>query len=132
VIAIHIEKKHSYFVLDDRRLQICRNDNSKQWTIKLEGIHSHTKRNALAYNPSQYGFLERGKYMVSGMHWDNSLKLHHTKNGELLKSVIWHNDMVSVVWCGSEVLVVGSADSTISVWRAPTSPFDIQEFLRLY
>jgi WD40 repeat protein len=66
------------------------------------------------------------------MHCDKTFKIHNTKNGELLKSVFWHSDMVSVVWTGGETLAIGSIDTTVSIWRAPTCPYDITEFGRFY
>lgn len=56
---------------------------------------------------------------MSGAHWDTSFKIHETKKGELLRSVFVHDAPVTAVAVDGEHLVVGSADSLLSVWKAP-------------
>ena len=66
------------------------------------------------------------------MHWDNSFKLHKTANGELLRTVVHHIDQVTVISASTEYIIVGSYDTTLSVWRVPSSPHEIQEFQSKY
>ena len=62
-----------------------------------------------------------GKYIVSGGHWDNSLRIYSLQKGRNVASVVRHIDFVTCVTASGPYLMSGSLDTTSIVWDISAS-----------
>lgn len=84
----------------------------EHWSYLLE---SYIKDNNI-YTLSQSNFtLLRENTVVSGMHMDNSIKLHNLK-GQLLKSLTHHCAVVTCLASTDDTFLSGSIDTSIAMW----------------
>jgi hypothetical protein len=60
--------------------------------------------------------LVRESLLVSGMHMDLSFKCHNLK-GKLIRSIYHHCGVVTCVTSAKELLLTGSLDTSIAVWK---------------
>ena len=70
-----------------------------------------------------------GKFIVSGGHWDNSLRIFSLNKGKNVASVVRHIDFVTCVTASGPYIMSGSLDTTSIVWDVAasiTSPKPIQ------
>jgi len=60
-----------------------------------------------------------GRTLLSGGHWDNSVKCIDVESSKIIQSVNTHKDVVSCVVLGEDgrTLVTGSVDTTVVVWK---------------
>ena len=72
-------------------------------------------------SPLQPGscLLLHSAYLVTCLYPDNSFKIHAVERLKQLASVNFHVDVVSCMDADGEYLVVGSQDTTLSVWKVP-------------
>ena len=79
-------------------------------------------------NANLFVVTQDGKHIVSGGHWDSSLRVFSIPKGRHVASVVRHIDVITcVVACGSFIMS-GSVDTTSIVWDATsmTSPRPVQ------
>ena len=57
-------------------------------------------------------------YLLTGLHSDYSFKLHSFEKLKLVASVALHIDLVTTVSVDKEYILVGSRDTTLSLWKA--------------
>ena len=62
-----------------------------------------------------------GKHIVSGGHWDNSLRIYSIRKGRNVASVVRHIDFVTCVAASGYYLMSGSLDTTSIVWDVSAS-----------
>jgi len=125
-ISIYVLKTDKYFfVLDNRKIfSIVATANAdatptKSVTTTLEGVSRWKETSTIKHVSHQYLFVHQAKRIVSGFHWDNSFKVHDIRTGTLLASISHHLDIVTTIACNTNFLIVGSADTTISIWKRP-------------
>ena len=56
-------------------------------------------------------------YIVTGLHQDKSFKVHSIEKMRLVASVVFHVDRVTCVSTDMEYVLVGSRDTTMSLWK---------------
>ena len=84
-----------------------------------EGVHPSTVL-------SQASCLLLHSYLVTCLHPDNSFKIHSLDKFQLLVSISFHIDTVCCMAVDSDYVLVGSQDTTLSLWRFP---IDLEERL---
>lgn len=62
-----------------------------------------------------------GKHIVSGGHWDNSLRIFATHKTRYVASVVRHIDIVTCVAACGHYLMSGSRDTTSIIWDVSSS-----------
>jgi WD40 repeat protein len=62
-----------------------------------------------------------GKHVVSGGHWDNSLRVFSLLKGRHVASVVRHIDVVTCVAASGHYIMSGSKDTTSIVWDVAAS-----------
>lgn len=62
-----------------------------------------------------------GKHIVSGGHWDNSLRVFNIHKGRYVASVIRHIDIVTCVSVCGHLVMSGSLDTTSIIWDVSAS-----------
>lgn len=63
--------------------------------------------------------LLHSSYLVTCLHPDNSFKIHSLDKLKLLVSLSFHVEKVTCMDADSEYLLVGSQDTTLSLWKFP-------------
>ena len=62
-----------------------------------------------------------GKHIVSGGHWDNSLRIFSLHKGRYVCSVVRHIDVVTCVASSGHFVMSGSLDTTSIIWDVSAS-----------
>ena len=84
---------------------------SQQWKY----LSSEPLSRVLEKGPYSY-CLFKNKFLVSGLHPDNSCKLHKL-DGTLHKSIYHHAGLVVCVACTKDLVFTGSLDTSIAAWN---------------
>ena len=73
----------------------------------------------LKVTPSLFASTHDAKLLLTGGHWDNSLRVYNVAKGKLLSHVVRHTDIVTCLAldnCGIQ-LMTGSRDTTCMIWE---------------
>ncbi len=62
-----------------------------------------------------------GKHIISGGHWDNSVRVYSLHKSRTVASVVRHIDIVTCVAASGHYLITGSRDTTSIVWDLSAS-----------
>eukprot|EP01156_Anaeramoeba_ignava_P013955 Anaeramoba_ignava/a607888_33.p1 GENE.a607888_33~~a607888_33.p1 ORF type:complete len:758 (+),score=205.48 a607888_33:394-2667(+) len=64
-----------------------------------------------------FEICQNEKIFLSCGYWDNSFKLSNTENAKLIQSINHHKDIVTCLAIDGDILVTGSRDTTVAVWK---------------
>jgi len=78
---------------------------------------------SMGLNSGLFGFTKDGRFLVSGGHWDNSVRVTNVEQSSTsyVQSLLYHKGRVTCLSLtedeGSTFLVTGSEDTTILIWE---------------
>ena len=75
----------------------------------------------LNLNANLFVATSDGKHIVSGGHWDNSLRIFSIHKCRYVASVVRHIDVVTCVAASGHFVISGSLDTTSIIWDISTS-----------
>jgi hypothetical protein len=144
IIAIFCTKRRLIFVNDSWKLIVCPWKQMQDSAVRfeymneypLEGLYRDIKEKEAWLDSEHWNYLLESHYkdfniytlsqsnftllketiLVSGMHMDNSIKLHSLK-GHLLRSLTHHCGVVTCLASTDDTLLSGSIDTSIALWK---------------
>ena len=126
VVAIFALRSRFLIVQDNLVLKIVKwrqgsAENNRPEPSRSQGEVEQALENAFPYSGdfprSNAAYALVWPYLISGLHWDNSFKLHEFETGKMLVSMVHHLGLVTCLAYNQGVLVSGSLDSTLAVWE---------------
>jgi len=130
VVAVFALRSRLLIVQDNLCLKICKwrqgtAENNRPEPSRSQGESEQLLENAFAYSGdfprSAAAYVLAWPHLISGLHWDNSFKVHEFETGKLYASLTHHSDLVTCLAYTGGVLVSGSLDSTLAVWDVRSS-----------
>lgn len=129
VIAVFALRSRLLIVQDNLCLKICKWRQGTAENNRPEPSRSQENEqlleNAFPYigdfPRSAAAYVLAWPHLISGLHWDNSFKVHEFESGKLYASITHHSDLVTCLAYTGGVLVSGSLDSTLAVWDVRSS-----------
>jgi hypothetical protein len=118
-IAVFLHRFSVVVVLADKRVGMYK---PKQTTERFketdyrcpEGVFPDPGRPLTSFSCT----LLLNSYLVTGLHQDNSFKIHNLEKLKLVTAIVMHIDLVTAISGDNEYILAGSRDTTLSLWKA--------------
>ena len=96
------------------------------WEFNYRRLASYFAENVGVY-PKCFATTRDGKFLISGGHWDSSVRIASTETGKTVDVVHGHYDVVTCIGMSEDgnVLITGSRDTTIVPWQIIYGPGEI-------